>query len=197
MSTPVPTHTILAAIQNELRARKDKRNEFGGYNYRNKESIFEAVKPLLAKYDAYITIVDDMVTIGNRYYIKATATLTTPTGSVSAASFAREADNKKGMDEAQITGASSSYAGKYALCNLLAIDDSSVDPDANNDHGKRLPTLDEVAEILAASNPEELRAIYTALTKRNVAKGYLTDLCKERKEALASLASEEKSDTLA
>lgn len=196
MSTPVPTHTILAAIQNELRARKDKRNEFGGYNYRNKESIFEAVKPLLAKYDAYITIVDDMVTIGNRYYIKATATLTTPTGSVSAASFAREADNKKGMDEAQITGASSSYAGKYALCNLLAIDDSSVDPDANNDHGKRLPTLDEVAEILAASNPEELRAIYTALTKRNVAKGYLTDLCKERKEALASLASEEKSDTL-
>lgn len=197
MSTPVPTHTILAAIQNELRARKDKRNEFGGYNYRNKESIFEAVKPLLAKYDAYITIVDDMVTIGSRYYIKATATLTTPTGSVSAASFAREADNKKGMDEAQITGASSSYAGKYALCNLLAIDDSSVDPDANNDHGKRLPTLDEVAEILAASNPEELRAIYTALTKRNVAKGYLTDLCKERKEALTALASEEKSDTLA
>lgn len=196
MSTPVPTHTILAAIQNELRARKDKRNEFGGYNYRNKESIFEAVKPLLAKYDAYITIVDDMVTIGSRYYIKATATLTTPTGSVSAASFAREADNKKGMDEAQITGASSSYAGKYALCNLLAIDDSSVDPDANNDHGKRLPTLDEVAEILAASNPEELRAIYTALTKRNVAKGYLTDLCKERKEALAALASAEQTDTL-
>lgn len=196
MSTTVPTHTILAAIQADLRARKDKTNTFGGYNYRNKESIFEAVKPLLAKYDSVITIAEDMVNVGDRYYIKATATLTTPSGTATASSYAREAKDKKGMDEAQITGAASSYAGKYALCNLLAIDDSSVDPDANNDHGKRLPSLEELAEILAASNPDALRAIFTSLTKRNVAKGYLTDLCKQRKAQLEDAAATEHTDTL-
>ena len=177
MSTPIPTHTILASIQAELRARKDKTNTFGGYNYRNKESIFEAVKPLLAKFDSVITIQEDMVNVGDRYYIKATATLTTPTGTASSSSYAREAKDKKGMDEAQITGAASSYAGKYALC-------------------KRLPSLDEIAEILAASNPEQLRAIFAALTKRNVAKGYLTDLCKTRKTQLEEAAASETADTL-
>lgn len=180
MTTETP-QAALAAIQQKLQARKDKHNAFGGYSYRNKEGILEAVKPHLAPYQATITIVEELLNLGDRYYIKATATFTVPQGSISSTAFAREANQKKGMDEAQITGATSSYAGKYALCNLLAIDDSTVDPDATNDHDKRLPSLDEVAEILTAPTTDALNAVYKALIKRNVAKGYLTDLCRARK----------------
>lgn len=183
MTTETP-QAALAAIQQKLQARKDKHNAFGGYSYRNKEGILEAVKPHLAQYQATITIVEELLNLGDRYYIKATATFTTPQGSISSTAFAREANQKKGMDEAQITGATSSYAGKYALCNLLAIDDSSVDPDATNDHDKRLPSLDEVAEILTAPTTDALNAVYKALIKRNVAKGYLTDLCRARKSQI-------------
>lgn len=183
-TTQQPVQAALATVQQKLRARKDKTNAFGGYTYRNKEGILEAVKPLLAPESATITIKEELLFLGSRYYIKATATFTTPAGEISSTAYAREAESKKGMDEAQITGAASSYAGKYALCNLLAIDDSSVDPDANNDHGKRLPTLDELSTLLGTEKVADLNTYFLMLKKRGVAVGYLTELCKARKEQL-------------
>lgn len=178
--------SALTQIQRKLRAKKDKQNAFGGYSYRNKEGILEAVKPILAEHNASITISEELVFMGDRYYIKANAHLHAHGDTVSSTAYAREAAAKKGMDEAQITGAASSYAGKYALCNLLAIDDSSVDPDANNDHDKRLPDLAEIATIMRADNVERLQAVFSALRRKNVAVGYLTELCKARKEELLS-----------
>ena len=89
------------------------------------------------------------------------------------------------MDAAQITGAASSYAGKYALCNLLAIDDSANDPDQDNDHGKRLPTLAEVTRIQQAESVDTLRSLFNQLKRANVATGYITDLCRERQNELS------------
>ena len=183
--TPLNIHQTLHAIQRKLVATKNKRNDFGGYQYRNKEGILEAVKPLLDELGAVLTIQDDLEQIGERYYIRAIATLTAEDGtSISAASYAREAATKKGMDEAQITGATSSYAGKYALCNLLAIDDSADDPDATNDHEKRLPTPAELTRICAAKTVEELVGTYKSLISAGCAKGYISDLCAYRKAKL-------------
>lgn len=130
--------TILLQIQAELKAPKSLTNKFGGYSYRSAEGIQEAVKPLLKKYGAVLTISDEIEEIGGRVYVKAIASLwDSETGEAIAGvqGFAREAENKKGMDDAQITGAASSYARKYALNGLFCIDDTK-DPDATNDHGK-------------------------------------------------------------
>lgn len=125
----------LITIQSTLKAPKNQRNNFGGYNYRSCEDILEAVKPLLAEQGLILTISDDMVMLGNRFYVKASATITDGENSVTNVAYAREEETKKGMDSAQITGAASSYARKYALNGLLCIDDTK-DPDATNDHGK-------------------------------------------------------------
>lgn len=123
----------LNTIQTELNAPKNLFNRFGGYSYRNAEGIFEALKPLLIKTKCSIIITDDVVVVGGRIYIKATATLTNAQGeSVSATGWAQEPDERKGMDAAQVTGSSSSYARKYALNGLFAIDDCK-DPDALHD----------------------------------------------------------------
>ena len=106
----------LVSIQSELKAPKGQYNSFGKYKYRSAEDILEAVKPLCAKYGCELTLSDEMVYIGNRYYIKATANLEHEgSDPVSVTAYAREAGTKKGMDESQITGAASSYARKYAL----------------------------------------------------------------------------------
>jgi hypothetical protein len=120
---------ILNKIQKELKAPKNQYNAFGKYKYRSCEDILEAVKPLLN--NATLVINDEMVVIGERYYIKATATLTEADKSISATAYAREPEEKKGMDSAQITGATSSYARKYALNGLFLIDDTK-DSDATN-----------------------------------------------------------------
>lgn len=120
---------ILSVIQAELNAPKNQFNKFGGYNYRNCEDILEALKPFLKAYKAAVTISDEIVLIGERYYIKATATLSVDGESESASAYAREPSSRKGMDEAQVTGATSSYARKYALNGLFAIDDNK-DPDS-------------------------------------------------------------------
>jgi len=123
----------LIAIQSELKAPKSQFNKFGGYKYRKAEDILEAVKPLLAKQKCTLIITDDVVLIGNRIYVKATATIKNEKGECETATgWAREEETKKGMDGSQITGASSSYARKYALNGLFAIDDNQ-DSDANND----------------------------------------------------------------
>jgi hypothetical protein len=121
-------YKVLSHIQKDLKAPKNMFNRFGNYAYRNAEGILEAVKPLLPEGHALI-INDEPVTIGNRYYIKATVTLTDGKESVSASAYAREDEMKKGMDGCQITGACSSYARKYALNALLMIDDAKDSDD--------------------------------------------------------------------
>ena len=116
-------------IQKALIAPKSERNDFGKYNYRSVEAIYAAVKPLLNGCDLYLT--DEIVMLGNRFYVKATATLTNGKESVSSTAYAREEETKKGMDASQITGSASSYARKYALCGLFLID-GEKDADALN-----------------------------------------------------------------
>ena len=124
----------LIKVQQELKAPKNQRNNFGNYNYRSCEDILEALKPILAKHEATVFISDKVVVKENNWaYIEATATFVDiETGeSVSTTAFARETENKKGMDSSQITGSASSYARKYALNGLFLIDDS-VDPDSDS-----------------------------------------------------------------
>ena len=116
---------ILSEIQAKLKAPKSQWNNFGKYNYRSCEDILEAVKPILAEYNAFITMTDVVYQIGTRYYVCSTVQLSLgDLGNFRAEAWAREAETKKGMDESQITGAASSYARKYALAGLLAIDDN-------------------------------------------------------------------------
>lgn len=119
----------LTAIQMQLKAPKDEKNNFGGYSYRTAEKIYEAVKPLLG--ECQLVVSDDIVAVGERVYVKATATISNGTESVSVTAFAREEETKKGMDASQITGAASSYARKYAMCGLFLID-GAKDADALN-----------------------------------------------------------------
>lgn len=120
----------LINIQKELKAPKGQLNKFGGYKYRSCEDILEAVKPLCAKEGVQLTVSDEIVLIGERYYVKATASVTDGTETVTVSAFAREEESKKGMDASQLTGATSSYARKYALNGLFCIDDTK---DADTD----------------------------------------------------------------
>lgn len=120
----------LIAIQSKLKATKGRWNSFGKYHYRSCEDILESVKPLCAEEGCILLIADEMVLVGERYYIKATATLKTPDGEFTTTGYARESDDKKGMDASQITGTASSYARKYALNGLFCIDDNK---DADTD----------------------------------------------------------------
>lgn len=115
----------LVEIQHSLKAPKNQYNSFGKYKYRNAEDILEAVKPLLHEQGCSLTISDDIVAVGDRIYVKATATIINKDGLHHVVTaFAREEDTKKGMDSAQVTGATSSYARKYALNGLFCIDDT-------------------------------------------------------------------------
>ena len=125
----------LSDIQMRLKAPKSQYNSFGKYNYRNCEDILEAVKPLLNEHKLYINISDSVEPIGGRYYIKAVVTVSDGENSISSQAYAREEESKKGMDGSQVTGASSSYARKYALNGMFAIDDTK-DSDTTNTHEK-------------------------------------------------------------
>ena len=142
----------LIAIQSELKAPKSQFNKFGGYKYRKAEDILEAVKPLLAKQKCTLIITDDVVLIGNRIYVKATATIKNEKGECETTTgWAREEENKKGMDGSQITGASSSYARKYALNGLFAIDDNA-DSDTTNDGQQQTQQQTQTQAQKPASN---------------------------------------------
>lgn len=132
-------YVLLHQIQRELVAPKSQFNKFGNYSYRNCEDILSAVKPHLTD-NFVITISDEIVTIGDRYYVKATATLTNGVSSVGNTAYARESLDKKGMDDSQITGATSSYARKYALNGLFAIDDTK---DADSLDNRKNPEVRE------------------------------------------------------
>lgn len=131
----------LLAIQTELKAPKGQYNTFGKYKYRSCEDILEAVKPLLAKHKATVYITDSIKQIGERYYIEATAHFVDVESgeSIEVTAYAREEESKKGMDGSQVTGASSSYARKYALNGMFDIDDTK-DSDATNEQTKEQPT---------------------------------------------------------
>jgi hypothetical protein len=147
--------SILSEIQKNLKAPKGQTNSFGGYRYRSCEDILEAVKPLLG--DSSITLTDDVVEVGKRVYVKATATLNWDNGSVAVSAYAREAESKKGMDAAQITGSASSYARKYALNGLFAIDDTK-DSDTTN-------RCDDSENQEINKAKQEARDLYTKLEK--------------------------------
>ena len=142
----------LISIQSELKAPKTQVNRFGGYKYRKAEDILEAVKPLLAKQKCTLIITDDVVLIGNRIYVKATATIKNEKGECETTTgWAREEETKKGMDGSQITGASSSYARKYALNGLFAIDDNA-DSDTTNDGQQQTQQQSQTQAQQPASN---------------------------------------------
>jgi len=160
MEKTLSLHEKLVKIQTELNAPKGNFNTFGGYSYRSAEDILAAVKPYLKELGLVLTLSDKIEFIGNRYYVKATASLSddvrfievdedgrkSPEGaylmynisqpkSISVSAYAREEETKKGMDAAQITGSASSYARKYCLSGLFGLDDEK-DADATNNHGK-------------------------------------------------------------
>ena len=163
----------LMKVQSELKAPKGQYNSFGKYKYRSCEDILTAVKPILAEVKAVITLEDEVLLIGNRYYIKATASFidaeTNIGTTLTNTALAREEDTKKGMDGSQITGTASSYARKYALNGLLLIDDTKdADTDENrNERESRAakpvedrtgepayPSRDEMAAVIAKRYPE-------------------------------------------
>lgn len=124
----------LNTIQSLLKAPKDQYNKFGNYKYRNCEDILEAVKPLLFSQSCTLTISDEIVMIGTRYYVRATATIKNANGETeTTTAYAREDESKKGMDASQITGSTSSYARKYALNGLFCIDDTKDSDSLNNE----------------------------------------------------------------
>ena len=126
----------LTKLQNLVKAPKDKHNSFGNFNYRSVESIYEAVKPHLDSLGLSLFISDEVVFIGDRFYIQATATITDGANQIQTKAYARESLNKKGMDEAQVTGSASSYARKYAVSSLLLLDDNQdIDSQDNTSKG--------------------------------------------------------------
>lgn len=123
-------YQILSEIQNELKVPKTRVNTFAKkpFNYRNAEDILSAVKPICKAYGCTIVLTDEVVLIGDRYYMKATAVILNGEGSIGVDAFARECASRSGFDEAQLTGSASSYARKYALNGLFGLDDNE-DPD--------------------------------------------------------------------
>lgn len=147
-------HENLAAIQAALKAPKSQFNSFGGYHYRNAEDILEAVKPLLAQQGCVLTCADEIVLIGERYYVKATATICNKEGQiVQTCAYAREEESKKGMDGSQVTGASSSYARKYALNGLFCIDDTKDSDTTNTGDQKPQPEKKPAPKKKVATAP--------------------------------------------
>ena len=146
----------LIEVQSKLRAPKNQLNKFGGYNYRSTEDIVEAVKPLLKEQGLFLNITDEIVLVGERYYIKATASISDGETSASSTGWAREEENKKGMDSMQLTGATSSYARKYALNGLLAIDDTKDSDDLNK--GEKELSEAQVSRLFAIGKAAGIEA---------------------------------------
>jgi hypothetical protein len=159
-------------IQAELKAPKGQYNKFGTYYYRSCEDIVEAAKPVLLKHDCYLNISDEIVQAGDRIYVKATASVFKGSEMLATSTaFAREPESQKGMSESQITGTASSYARKYALNGLLAIDDTK---DADTDEYRKA--------INSAATIEELNALYKSMSTENK-EDYIDDF-KAAKEKL-------------
>ncbi|EAA7798069.1 TPA: ERF family protein [Salmonella enterica subsp. enterica] len=161
----------LAAIQEHLNAPKNQYNSFGKYKYRSCEDILEGVKPLLK--GLFLSITDEIVLIGDRYYVKATATITDGENSHSASAMAREEENKKGMDAAQVTGATSSYARKYCLNGLFGIDDSK---DADTDEHKQQQNAAPAKQTKSSPSSPAPEQVLKAFTESASNKSTLDEL---------------------
>ena len=162
----------LTQIQNGMRVTKDKRNDFGKYTYRSAEMIYEAAKPLCLEHGVTLSMSDEVIQIGERYYIKATATLTDGTETISKSAYAREAEQMKGQSDPQVSGSTSSYARKYALQGLFLLDDNK-DPDEveNVPDGKPNGLMSNVLEKIEYLNdPKLLPGILKAYKKDNLNK---------------------------
>ena len=166
----------IVAIQSELKAPKGQYNSFGKYNYRSCEDILEGVKPLLAKHGLVLTIQDSIDLIGDRFYVKATATITDGKEELSTSAYARESLDKKGMDASQVTGATSSYARKYALNGLLAIDDTK---DADTMDNSKKP-VQQTQETVYNWNSLKTRAVQGGISEEELVQ-YVTETFKVSK----------------
>ena len=181
----------LATIQSRLKAPKNQYNSFGKYKYRSCEDILEALKPLANEQGCTITIEDSPIMVGEWHYIQATATLSDGYNSKSVKAYARESETKSGMDSSQITGTASSYARKYALNGLFAIDDTKdadtmdnrqkAEPKAETD-----PTSNELAKVKA-----QLKQAKTADEIKNVLSLYLYSELKEQVKELCKSRGKE------
>ena len=166
----------IVAIQSELKAPKGQYNSFGKYNYRSCEDILEGVKPLLAKHGLVLTIQDSIDLIGDRFYVKATATITDGKEQLSTSAYARESLDNKGMDASQVTGATSSYARKYALNGLLAIDDTK---DADTMDNSKKP-VQQTQETVYNWNSLKARAVQGGISEEELVH-YVTETFKVSK----------------
>jgi len=166
---------ILAKIQSQIKAPKGQFNAFGKYKYRSCEDIVEAIKPVLAEHGFFLILTDDVVMIGTRFYFKAVATISDGTVFFSATGWAREEETKKGMDGSQVSGASSSYARKYALNGLFAIDDTK-DSDATNTGDKAEQTKQDVKVNVKPVFDEKHKHFQAAIDKINTGEGTLAGL---------------------
>lgn len=183
----------IAKIQQTLKAPKNQYNKFGGYYYRNCEDILESVKPLLG--DLILTINDEIVQIGNRYYVRATATITDGEHEQSATAYAREEESKKGLDTSQVTGSTSSYARKYACNALFCIDDTK---DADSDEQSKpeqpkpaqpklpYPPKSVINEIDACKNIPEI-AVVLRKYQQTYDNEQLSKAASERKQQILAI----------
>ena len=189
----------LANVQHELKCNKSLYNSFGKYSYRSTELIMEAVKPLLFENDLCLIITDSIELIGDRFYIKATATVYNKEGEqVSTTAYAREEEGKKGMDASQVTGSTSSYARKYALNGLLAIDDTK-DADATNTHGvtsdSKPTTTNNKANNTTSTyklTEGQIKRLYAIGYKKGYSRDYMAKLVNAKyKKSIEDLSKEE------
>lgn len=164
----------MVSLQAQIKAPKDKNNSFGGYKYRSAEQIFEAFKPYGEILGLVLTVSDEMVQVGTYIYVKATATLIDaekPSDNVSVTAWAREAESKKGMDSAQVTGATSSYARKYALNGLLLLDDTK-DPDTDEYRRESDRRVEQEKPVKKTAKKDEREEIIRAILTMAEQKGY-------------------------
>jgi len=171
----------LLEIQKELKAPKAQFNSFGKYKYRSCEDILESVKPLLSKNNCTLTMSDDIIMVGNRIYVKATAVITNSSGEKQeVTAFAREEETKKGMDGSQVTGASSSYARKYALNGLFCIDDNKDSDTTNMGNSEQKKEDDSnlinqaIEEAKASTSREELTSVWNKNKDFHTNKSFVT-----------------------
>lgn len=179
---PLTFNEKLVRVQGDLKAPKGQYNSFGKYKYRSCEDIVESVKPILSAYGLVLNLSDELVLIGDRYYIKATAMIGDGNERIMSTAYAREPEAKKGMDESQVTGTASSYARKYALNGLLAIDDTK---DADTDEYANQTKLDEKllkeCEALKIELPKV--AVYLKKSVENLTNDDLKKCIEQKKKA--------------
>lgn len=201
----------LLDIQQELKAPKNQYNSFGKYHYRSCEDILEGVKPLLDKNKAILTLTDELMQVGERYYIKATAQLidVEKGESIESTAFARESETKKGMDLSQITGSASSYARKYALNGLFCIDDTK---DADFHQGRQEQVSSEkqnrthenrqTKQVTNTATKSQIGAIYAIMKKNKISddekiKGKVSSIVNRRISSMKELTKQEASKVIA